>query len=185
MGKRTLTATIDKNEAKKKIEAALAAARAEIPAGEEHQLDHILDQVLVEGVTVREALEIPQPFIDKIYERGYSLFRSGKYKEAAVCFLFLTRLDPRDLRATFALAASHHKMGHYFAAINYYYTCCALDEKNPIPAYHLVDCFLKTDQLPLALGALVVAFDMAGETPMYAKLKKSMEVEFQALMRSY
>lgn len=176
--------TIDRQEVRNQIETKLREKKVSLSSKERTAIEELFFYAIENGLSIEESFEIPSQMLDDIYERGFLLYRSGKYDEASTCFLFITLFDCNDVRSLFALAACCHKMGNYLAAISYYLSCIALEEGNPIACYHIYECYLKINEPIMAQGALLLAFNRAGENPIYAKLKEKIGLELAAIARA-
>lgn len=148
-----------------------------LPANALPMIEEALNKVLGEGLSIKEALNIPQMMIDGYYETGYHLFKSGKFKDALQIFQFLSFFDGMDRRYSLAIAATYHHMKSYIDASGYYLEYAALDPTNPMPYYHLFDCFTKMGHPLLAYNALKMSQQIAGEDPQYATLKHKIDLE--------
>ena len=170
----------DADEFKKQIES-LIAEKGNIPSEVASAIEKSLLQVELENVSVMESLGFSPEMIDKIYEHGYYIFQSGKYKEALPVFNLLRELDGGEAHFTFAIAACHHHLKNYEEAIGNYMLYELLDDTNPLPYYHMYDCFTKMGQPLLAAGALQQAGRLAKQDPQYAELKVRTDLELEHL----
>lgn len=147
-------------------------------------MEEALVKVFEEGASPKEALNLTQDFIDEIYENGYHLFQSGKFKDALSFFNVLRNLDAMDARFTLAIAITFHRMKKYEEAVGNYVLYAALEPKDPLPYYYLYDCFSKLN-LPLASArVLEVAHKLAEKDPQYADLNNRVELELANLKSS-
>jgi tetratricopeptide (TPR) repeat protein len=89
-----------------------------------------------------------------------------------------------DPRYVFAIAATHHHMKNYDEAAGYYMLYEALHPTDPIPYYHLYDCFRKTNNPELAENALRAAFRLAEKDSKYEDLKTKIEMELKQFQSS-
>lgn len=152
-----------------------------IPSKAAPLIEETLTKMLSENLSLKEALGFTDEMIEEIYEHGYHLFQSGKYKDALTVFDLLRQIDGLDPRLTFAIAACNHQAKNYIEAAGNYMLYEALDQTNPLPYYHLYDCFLKMGHPALAFDALKLAHRLAGDNPRYTELKGKIEIELQHL----
>jgi type III secretion system low calcium response chaperone LcrH/SycD len=131
------------------------------------------------GANYIEALRLTPEVLEVIYQHGYHLFQSGKYKDALSTFEILRGLNPEDQRYAFAIAACHHFAKNYTEAIAYYIIYASFEQGDPIPFYHMYDCFLKTNHPTLAANALDEAYRRAKGNPKYHDLKEKIELELK------
>lgn len=163
---------------KQVIHEAIERLPGEIPSKFVPVIEEALAKIEIEGATPQEAMEISDDVIDEIYEHGYHFFQSGKFKDALAIFNVLNQLvGGSDPRYVFAIAATHHHMKNYHEAAGYYMLYEALHPTDPLPYYHLYDCFRKIDNQELAANALKSALKLAEQDPKFGDLKTKIEME--------
>lgn len=141
-------------------------------------IEEALIKIETKGLTPQEAMGISEDVIEEIYEQGYHFFKSGKFKDALAIFNVLVQLvGGTDSRFIFAIAATHHHMKNYVEAAGYYMLYEAANPADPLPYYHLYDCFRKNNNEELARNALKASLRLAGNDPKYADLKAKIEIE--------
>lgn len=169
-------------EIKRRIHVAIEEVQDKMPPKAAPLVEEALIKMETENLTAREVMGISQDVMEEIYEHGYHFFQSGKYKDALPIFNVLCQLDGGlDPRYTFAIAACHHHMKNYIEAIGYYMLYEVLDPTNPLPYYHMYDCFKKLNQSEMAFNVLAAAEHLADEDPKYAELKNKIELELKHL----
>lgn len=134
-----------------------------------HEKEH-LEKLLIEGMTQAEALGVDHKVLDGLYSLGYSHYNHGKYREAQTLFCYLTLLNDKDPKYFFAAGAAFHMQKDYTTAIDYYTICANLDWMNPLPWYHLADCYFEVKNFFMALTAVENVFIRTTNLKMYAKL---------------
>lgn len=127
--------------------------------------EKMLRKVLLEGMAPKEAMNIDESTVDVIYDYASNLYNSGNYKSAILLFGFLTLLDPKEPKYRFCHAASQHMNKQYADAIESYASCIPLDPKNPAPAYHAADCYIKLNRPLEATNYLHTAIAQAQTDP--------------------
>jgi len=160
---------------------AVIESKENIPSKAAPLIEETLLKMDREGLSLKEALEIPSSFIDGIYLQGYHFFQSGKYEEALPFFHSLQQLDPGDSRLTFAIAATLHHLKRYEEAAGYYFLYTVSDLTHPLPYYHMYDCFTKMGQSALASAVLQQAGRLAEQAPEHATLKGKIALELDHL----
>ena len=138
-------------------------------------------KMLEEDLSLKDVLGFTEDTLEMLYRNGYSLYQNGKYKEALDTFNLLRELDGWDPRFTFSIAATHHKAKNYSEAAGNYMLYEVIDPQNPLPFYHLYDCFTKMGHTDLAMNALKIAHNLAGADLQYAELQGKIELELQHL----
>lgn len=137
-------------------------------------------KVKQDHLQLKDALQFTPFMMEEIYRYGYNFYKAGKYQDALSAFIFLRLLDITDVRYTFGIAACYQYMKDYKNAAANYMLCNYMDPFNPLPCFHLYDCFMKTDHTISALRALEEALILAERNPKYDVLKGKilMELDF-------
>lgn len=133
------------------------------------------------NLTPREAFKIDPDIFEQLYTQGYNLFNSGKYKDALRMFSFLRRFDPPEYRYHFAVAACHQRLKEYNDAIANYLICNQLDPLDPIPYFHMYDCFRKLDKVFPALDSLVRVLVLTKKNKKYSEMREKAKLEYAGL----
>jgi len=176
------TDTMTEVEKKQLVHDAVEQVKDKVPSKLVPMIEDALIRIQKEGLTPAEAMGISPEFLEEIYECGYHFFQSGKYKDALLIFNFLVQLSAgSDHRFTFGIAAAHHHLKEYPEAAGYYMIYNLIHPLNPLPYYHLHDCFKKMNSLELALSALQTADKLAATDPKNAALKAKIELELRSL----
>lgn len=136
-----------------------------------------------EKVSTKETLGFTPSMLEELYKLAHTQFRAGRYQDALKLFDFLYRLDPLDYRFVFGIAACHQYLKHYQEAAGYYIICQHIDPLNPIPRFHLYDCFMKLDMLVPALRAVEETIAFAKLNVRYKELEERASLESQHLQR--
>lgn len=154
-----------------------------VPPNARQLAEEAIAKMKVDNLLPREALGFTPEMMEVFYRHGYSLFQSGKFKEARNVFEILRYLDITDVRYSFCIAACHHHAKEYLDAAAYYIACNYLDPSDPIPCFHLYDCFMKTDYPLSALLAIEQARLLAMQNPVHETLKDKIDLEYDYLQR--
>lgn len=145
----------------------------------QHMAEEAFEKILEGNSLPKQALGISDQLIEKFYSYAYQAFQAGKYDETLPVFKFLRQLDPLDSRYSFAIAASYHYKKEYLLAAGNYLVCNRTDPFNPIPYFHLYDCFFKSGHYASALVAIQACIGLASIDPFYASLKEKALLEKQ------
>lgn len=129
-----------------------------------------LREVYIDGKSIGEAMGFNLEQKEALYSLGYHNFNHGKYDEARKFFCFLTLLDNKDARYLFASGAAYHMLKDYPSAITFYNLCTYEDWLNPLPWYHLADCYMQTNQWKEACDALKNVIRRSEKDKMYKKI---------------
>lgn len=117
-------------------------------------------------------LGLTPEMLNLLYEAAYHRYQEGKYNEACIIFSWLILLDAKNSTYYFGVASCYHRMKEYLKAINNYMLACAADPTNPMPFYHISDCYLKLNAPGNAICSLQMAITQAEDNPKYSKIKE-------------
>jgi len=150
---------------------------------EEELFKKIMPYVTNKGIMPKVALKISDETMEAIYSQAYNLYNQGKYKESSYIFRFLMLLDMTTPKYILGLAACLHRLNDWINASNLYFLCSALDPQNPLPHFHATDCYLQLNQIYLALIAIQMAINTAGNQPQYNVLKERSQLLKASLIK--
>lgn len=131
----------------------------------------VLKQLLEHGIKPKDVMGLNDALVEGIYGQAYRLYNTGKYKDAIQLFRLLMMLNATEPRYTMGLAACYHMLKEYDNAVGAYALCSTIDPGNPIPYYHVSDCYIKLNDKHSALLSLEFALRRVGEKPEYATIK--------------
>ncbi|WP_068467244.1 SycD/LcrH family type III secretion system chaperone [Candidatus Protochlamydia phocaeensis] len=151
-----------------------------IPPRAQKLVEEAAVKIKEQHLSAKEALNFTPAMMEEIYKYGFKQFQGGKYHEALKVFGFLRQLDVNQMRYSFAIAACHQYLKEYSDAAANYIICTYLDRFNPIPRFHLYDCFMKLNQPLSALRALNETIELAGLDSRYEELKAKAVLEHKA-----
>lgn len=137
-----------------------------------NKLIESFDNLLFEGIPIRESLDLNDDTMEYLYSYGHGLFTAGKFDAAARMFQVLYMLNPLDSRYALGVAASYQMGKEYEKAIGWYLALSAIDEHSPLPFYYMSDCFLKQNETKASLEYLKKTVERCGEIPEFSSLKE-------------
>lgn len=143
--------------------------------------EDVIMKVMLEGIPPKEALNLSSLQLEKIYLFAHNQFQAGKYGDALPLFNLLHNLDPMDVRYSFSIAACEHYMKDYRRASGKYLECITLDPANPLPYFHLYDCFMHLNQHFSAYHAILMTLSLTAQDPKYTTLKEKAILELSHL----
>lgn len=171
------TQTIDSDKMTKQIHDLVKKLDVKLSKEDRLFLEEALSKVMLHNDLPKNALGITPEVMEAIYQQGYLLFQNGKYDDALTIFNVLRTLDINSSRYTFAIAACYHYKKEYLNAAANYLIYKEMKPLDPIPSYHLFDCFSKAN-IPLsALFYIQNALALADKDPKYAALKEKIKLE--------
>lgn len=129
-----------------------------------------------EGMTLKDATGISDQSLEEIYTLAYGFYNQGKYKESVSLFQFLAGASPKTYKYVLGLASSFHQLEAYEEAAVGFFIASNIEPENPIPAYYVMDCFLKQGLLEEADEFAQVTTWICGDRPQFQDLKKRCEL---------
>lgn len=132
---------------------------------------------------VQKATGFSKETSEGIYNQGYLLYNTGRFKEAADIFHLLTTMNPAEPKYLMGLAACHHMRKDYSKGASLYNLVSLLDPQNPIPFFHASDCYFQIGDKVGAATMLEMAIKRAGSLPQYAMLKQRCEITLSGLKK--
>lgn len=157
------------------IEETAEEASKGIPSQKQKYID-LLHSVIEKGLPTANDLNVTPAVIEQLYELAYNSYNTGHYSDACSIFSWLVLLEPKNHTYLFGFASSYHMMKDYLQAIQLYMASFYLDPTNPIPFYHMADCFIKLNAPANAAVALGLVSLFSEGNPMYFTLKERAEL---------
>lgn len=170
------------NEMKEIIQQAIEKSHQSLSSNTKMQIEEALLNLFEKNESPQKVFGIPDDVMENCYKGAYNLFKAGKYKEAIKIFESLRYLNPYDPRYSLAIAASFHYLKDYSKAAANYIDCKECDLFNPIPCFHLYDCFIKLDQPLLAVNAIAEVILRCQDIPQYKEMKEKALLEKENLI---
>jgi type III secretion system low calcium response chaperone LcrH/SycD len=171
----------DLEKTKKEVHAIIENLGDSIPFKARPMIEEAIVKMKVENLLPKDVLGFTPEMMELVYKYGYNLFQSGKYQQAVTVFNTLRQLDITDPRYSFSIAACYHHMHQYLDAAANYIIYKYMDPLNPIPCFHLYDCYTKANYPISALAAIQEALILAERDPKYAGLKEKIQLEFNRI----
>lgn len=141
----------------------------------------LANEFMKNGHMPKDILNLSEREVEGFYAHAYNLYQTGRYKDAIQIFRLLIMLNAYESKYALGLAACLHMMKEYKGAIESYTLCCILDPENPIPYYHMSDCFLEIKDPFSAIVALDMAIKRAGDKPEFQMLKDRSTMTMKSL----
>lgn len=124
----------------------------------------------------KEEFGITPDMLTGLYASGYRLYNSGNYNDASIIFSILGLMDSKNSDYIFSLGACHHQLKEFKDALNYYMAAFYMDTRNPLPFFHIADCYIQMKKPGHAIFSLAMVIAQAGDNPNYAKIKQKAEL---------
>jgi type III secretion system low calcium response chaperone LcrH/SycD len=134
-----------------------------------------------EGKTPSETLGVNKEVMESIYAQAYRLYNTGKYEEAIHLFRILIMMNSNETKYLLGLAACFHMIKEYESAIQTYTLCSACDAENPLPHYHISDCFIQLKDLLSAMISLELAIARTEGKQEYSKIRERALLSLESL----
>jgi len=144
-----------------------------------------LEKIQLQGMTYAEAAGLDENHLEGLFSLGYHHYNSGKYEEAQQYFCYLTLLNNRDPRYFFSAGAAFQMLKDYSNAIAFYNQSTHLDWMNPMPWFHLADCYIKTEDYPNALMSLKGVINRTKNNGMYAKINERAQLLYDQTFKKF
>lgn len=154
------------------IKAAVNKLGAECPKEQKIAHAKLLVKIFEEGIIPREAMNISDEEISRIYSFAYQLFNSGQYAQALELFKMLLVLEPVENGFAVALGACYHRLHDYENALRCYMLGSALAPDDPLPLFYAYDCCMNLQNKVSAGIMLCNVIAKAGNDARYAKMKE-------------
>lgn len=129
-----------------------------------------------EGMTLKEATGVSDEALEEIYSLAYTFYNQGKYKEAMALFQYLSLTASSTYKYLFGLAACYHQVQAYEQAAVGFYVALNIEPEDPIPAYYIMDCFLKQDLYEEAEEFADITITICEDKEPYRELKQRAEL---------
>ncbi|MEC7839976.1 MAG: SycD/LcrH family type III secretion system chaperone [Chlamydiota bacterium] len=172
-------------DVKKQIDQTLDEHFSDESVEEKAKRKEFLEKIYLEGKTYAEAMGLDSNHLDALFSMGYNNYNAGKYQEAQMYFCYLTLLNNRDPRYFFSAGAAFQMQKDYSNAIAFYSQCTRLDWMNPMPWFHLADCYIKTEDFPNALMALKGVINRTKNDGMYAKINERAHILYNQTLEKF
>lgn len=122
------------------------------------------------GITPKEVMQQNNEFLESLYSLAMQYYRVGNWINAATVLRSLIALDPFNAKFSLALGMLLQRTKNYPESITAYRLSSALDQTNPIPYFHLADCYMKLNEKEKALESLDKAIEFASDQMVYEPL---------------
>ncbi|MEC7839973.1 MAG: SycD/LcrH family type III secretion system chaperone [Chlamydiota bacterium] len=139
--------------------------------------------IVKKGVLPQEALGMDDQMLEGIYGQAYRLYNTGKYGEAGQIFRLLIMVNSMEPKYSMGLAACFHMLKEYKNAIDTYTLCSIIDPDNPVPQYHISDCYIQMSDQVSAIIALKMAIKRAGTNPDFKTLVDRAKLTIESLKK--
>ena len=141
------------------------------PEQKEKLVTHLRDEYLA-GKSMKETLQVADYQLEQVYAIAYRKYQAGEYKEASEIFQYLLFFDDRNYKFLLGYAAAMHKLHDYYAAMGAYQMAALQAPKDPVPLFHLADCYINTGNPGKAAAALEMVIRMGTLDERYSELKE-------------
>lgn len=165
------------------IKKAAGAVGADVKGTVAKNIDKSVKQATTGGKTAKDVLGLTDAMVEGIYGQAYRLYNTGKFRDASQIFRLLLMLNATEVKYAMGLAACYHMLKEYQTAIGAYTMVSVIDPNNPIPFYHVSDCYIKTGDNLSAIVALDMAIKRCGEKPEFRTIKDRATMTIEGLKK--
>jgi type III secretion system low calcium response chaperone LcrH/SycD len=126
--------------------------------------------------TFAERFKVNEELLSGTYAVAFTKYNHGMYAEARNFFNLLVLMDEYNPDYRFGMAATLHMLHEYDEAIPHYNVCTVLDLDNPIPWFHLADCYMQLEKWDLAMFALRSVVHRVKNKELFKEIQNKSEV---------
>lgn len=108
--------------------------------------------------------------MDNSRHKGYLLYETGHFKQAADLFCRLVQKSPFEVNLWFALASSYQMNKEYHQAIKSWKMAALLQPKDPFCYFHAAECYFSLYKCDAAFEALKEAKKRGKELSLLDKI---------------
>lgn len=142
-----------------------------------------LTKKIEKSKSAKEVMGLTDAMVEGIYGQAYRLYNTGKFDEAIKIFRMLVMMNSAEPKYSMGLAACFHMKKNYKAAVEGYAIVQVIDPNNPVPFYHMSDCFIQLGDLSSAYYSLEMAVKRAGDKPEFKALKEKAALTMKSLKK--
>ncbi len=134
------------------------------------KFEEAAENVVKKGILPKDAMGMDDQMLEGIYGQAYRLYNTGKYEDASHIFRLLIMANSMEPKYTMGLSACFHMLKEYKFAVDGYTLCSIIDPDNPIPQYHIADCYINLGDKMSAAVSLRMAIKRAGNRSEFGTL---------------
>lgn len=162
---------------------ALEKFMKDMPNADKGQVEKIFHDYYENGIPIYQSIGLNDDFMQSLYSIAYQTFQSGKFNEALANFQVLSTFDPADPKFALGLALCYKEMKKYPRAIEQLIQCTTIDPEDPIPYWHLYECFDEIND-PWAAGSFLGAvIYICDQKQTNVDLRKRAEIALQQVSK--
>lgn len=147
------------------------------------QLNQLVQDFLINQKTFKDLKGISDKDMEALYSIAYNFYSHGKFDRAKSIFAALTQLDQFKPKYWVGLGAARQMLKEYQPAIDAYGFATLMDATDPKPAFYSSSCFMKLNQISLALQALEAAILISGDNPEHKDVRSQAENLLEGLQK--
>jgi type III secretion system low calcium response chaperone LcrH/SycD len=172
------------NKVKELIDQSITKVKPNCSDKERGQYQEILRKIIEKDSSLNAAVGITKEMENRYYECAHQLYSSGQYRQAGLLFAFLSTLDELNPTYFMGSAACFHMQQQYKNAANAYVAAFYLDPENPMPFYYASDCYLKDQDIGMALFSLTMVIQGCAGREEYEIIRKRAQATSDALLKN-
>lgn len=148
----------------------------ELEHGDPQALLKKIRQVLNGETTLRQEMGLSDAELEALYGVAYSIYQTGRYRDALRVFSLLASMNPYDFRLIFGVASCFQMIEEYMMAAIFYQLAGSLDPKNPSPMLHTAECLTSLKDSSGARVALEETVKRADSNVLYEPVRQRAEI---------
>lgn len=162
---------------------ALERYMKEMPNANKEQIEKIFTDFYEKGIPIYQSIGLNDDFMKFLYSTAYQMYQSGKFNEAIANFQVLSTFDPTEPKYALGMALCYKEMKKYPHAIEELLQCTSINPEDPIPYWHLYECFVEINEPWGAGSALGAVIYLCDQTQTNTDLKKRAEIALQQVSK--
>lgn len=144
--------------------------------GDPKQLLDRIQRVLSGETTLQREIGLTEAELEAMYGVAFTIYQSGKHREALRVFSLLASMNPFDFRFIFGTASCYQMLDEFMLAALLHQLAGSLEPQNPSPMIHTAECLTALKDRVGAQVALEEAVKRADSNILYEPLKLRAEV---------
>ena len=152
-----------------------AAQKSKTSTPNQQDITNLIISILGKGVPLYRYKGLTKKNMEAIYGKAYNFYAAKKYAKAKPLFQAMTLYNHGDKRGWMGAGACNQMLKRYQQALAAYDYAATLDNADPLPALHSIECHLALKDYAKALHSLEVVILLSGDQPEFADIKQRSE----------
>lgn len=145
--------------------------------------EQVTTKFVQDGFTPKDVLNMSDVQLEGLYAQAYNFYQTGRYKDAVQIFRLLMMFNPNEAKYCLGLAACYHLLKEYDNAVQIYTMLSIIETENPIPFYHMSDCYIAMNDTLSAIVSLEMALSRVRGRAEFKMLEDRASLTLDALKK--